>query len=80
MTIYELIELINDAYNVVFKVFDCRTEDCVFIPTDDSDGKLEVTAEELRDSEYADYEIGSMDMWIDNGQIYIEINIETEEE
>ena len=80
MTIYDFIESINDTYNIVFKIFDCNREDCVFIPTDDSDGKLEVTADELLSTEYADLEIGSMDMWIDKGKIHIEFNVEIDED
>lgn len=80
MTIYEFIESINDTYNIVFKIFDCNREDCVFIPAEDSDGKLEVTAEELLYTEYADLEYGSIDMWMDKGKIYIEFNVEIDEE
>ena len=80
MTIYDFIESINDTYNIVFKIFDYNREDCVFIPTEDSDGKLEVTAEELLSTEYADLEYGSMDMWIDKGKIHIEFNVDIDEE
>ena len=80
MTIYDFIESINDTYNVVFKIFDCNREYCVFIPTEDSDGKLEVTADELLSTEYADLEYGSMDMWIGKGTIHIEFNVDIDEE
>ena len=48
----------------------------------DADG-LESTAfsaDDLIYSGYADYEIGSMDMWVDNGKIHIEFNIAVEDE
>ena len=82
MTIYDFIEAINDTYNIVFKIFDCNREDCVFIPTEDSDGKLEVTAEELLSTEYADLEYGSMDIWMDveRCKIFIEFNVDIDEE
>ena len=80
MTIYDFITAINDTYHIIFKIFDCNREDCVFIPTEDSDGKLEVTAEELLATEYADLEYGSMDMWMDNGNIHIEFNVDIDEE
>ena len=80
MTIYDFISAINDTYNIVFKIFDCNREDCVFIPTEDSDGKLEVTADELMSTEYADLEYGSMDMWIDKGKIHIEFNVDIDED
>ena len=80
MTLYDFIERINDTYNIVFKIFDCNREDCVFIPTEDSNGKLEVTADELLSTEYADLEYGSMDMWIADGKIHIEFNVDIDEE
>lgn len=73
MTIYDFINSINDCWNIVFTLFDCNTEERVSI-----DDKTEFEATELTYSEYADYEICSMDMWIDNGQIHIELNIEVE--
>ena len=79
MSIYDFIESINDAYNIVFRLFDCNREDVVYVYTDDGE-KSQLTASELLESEFADYEIGSIDMWIDNGKIYIELNIEIEEE
>lgn len=79
MSIYDFIESINDTENIIFRLFDCNREDLVYVYTDDGE-KSQLTASELLESDYADYEIGSMDMWIDNGKIYIELNIETEEE
>ena len=80
MTIYDFITSINDTYNIVFKIFDCNREDCVFIPTDDGDGALKVTADELLSTEYADLEYGSMDIWIDKGRIHIEFNVDIDPE
>lgn len=79
MSIYDFIESINDTYNIIFRLFDCRREDLVWIETDEG-AKTNLEARDLIMSEFVNYEIGSMDMWIDNGKIYIEINIETEEE
>ena len=80
MNIYDFIQMINDAYNVVFKVFDCNTENCVFVSDDEDDIREEFDIDELLDSKYADCEIGSMDMWIQNGKIYIEFNVDYDEE
>ena len=79
MTIYEFVNSITDCWNIVFTLFDCTTEELVSIETDDCE-KTHVEATELLYSEYADYEIGGTDMWIDGDKIHIEFNIETEEE
>ena len=44
------------------------------------DTREEFNIEELLDSKYADCDISSMDMWMDKGQIYIEFNIDIEED
>lgn len=76
MDIYDFINLNNDCWCTVFTVFDCNTEECVNI-----DGKTLFEATELQYSEYANYEICSMDMWIDDEKrIHIEFNIEVEED
>ena len=80
MTIAEFIELMGDPCDVVFRIFDCNLESCVLIPAEDSDGKLEVTAEELLADEYSNLEICGFDMWIYNRQIYIEFNVDIEED
>ena len=82
MTIYEFLETLNDNYNTVFTLFDCNSGDLVSVDTDEAEGVTELNREELLESVYADYELGSMDMWIDHEQnsIHIEFNIEVEEE
>lgn len=80
MNIYDFIQMINDTYNVVFKVFDCNTENCVFVSDDEDDTREEFNVDELLDSKYADLEFYSMDMWMDKGKIYIEFNVDIEEE
>ena len=79
MTIYDFINTITDAWNIIFTVFDCTTEDCVFVDTDEGE-KSNLTATELLESKYADYEFGGMDIWIDGNSIRIEFNIETDED
>ena len=80
MTIYEFIETVNESSDVIYTLFDCNKEDVVFMATDDAENTCEFNRDDLLWSEYADYEIGSMDMWIDKGRIHIEFNIEIEEE
>ena len=80
MNIYDFIQMINDTYNVVFKVFDCNTENCVFISDDEDEIGTEFTADMLLDSKYADLEFYSIDMWMDKGKIYLELNVDIEED
>lgn len=79
MTIYDFVDSITDAWNIVFTLFDCNTEELVSVCTDEGI-KTQLEASELLYSEYADYEIGGTDMWIDNDKIHIEFNIEIDEE
>lgn len=78
MTIYEFMETVNDNYSTVFTLFDCNSGDVVSIDTDEAENITELSRGELLYSKYADYEICSMDMWVDNDRVYIEFNIEVE--
>ena len=80
MTIYDFIETVNEGSDVIYTLFDCNTEEVVSINTDESENAIEFNRDDLLYSDYADYEIGSMDMWIDKGRIHIEFNIEIDEE
>lgn len=79
MSIYDLITSINDCENIIFSLFDCNTENLICLCVEDAE-TYEFSADELMFSNYAFYEIGSTDMWIDNGKIHIELNIEMEDE
>lgn len=80
MTIYDFIETVNEGSDVIYTLFDCNTEEVVSVVTDESENAIELSRDDLLWSDYADYEIGSMDMWIDKGRIHIEFNIEIDEE
>jgi hypothetical protein len=80
MNIYDFVNMINDCENVVFKVFDCNTENCVFVTDDEDDTREEFNVDELLDSKYADLEFYSIDMWMDKGKIYLELNVDIEED
>ena len=80
MTIYEFIETVNEGSDVIYTLFDCNTEEVVSMDTDESENVTEFSRDDLLYSDYADYEIGSVDMWIGNGRIHVEFNIEVEEE
>jgi hypothetical protein len=79
MTIYEFASIINDCGLIVFRIFDCNSENCVFVTDDEDDERAEFNIEELLESKYADCEVGSMDIWMDKGLLYIEFNIDIEE-
>lgn len=80
MTIYDFIETVNEGSDIIYTLFDCNTEEVVSIDTEESENAIEFSRDDLLYSDYADYEIGSMDMWIDKGRIHIEFNIEIDEE
>ena len=80
MTIYDFLETVNDNYEMVFTLFDCNTGELVMVVTDEAENAIELSRDDLLMSDYADYEIGSMDIWVDKGRIHIEFNIEVEEE
>lgn len=62
-------------------LFDCNSEDLVFMATDEVENTCEFKKDDLLYSNYSDYEIGSMDMWVrDDGKVQIEFNIEVEED
>ncbi len=78
MTVRDLLELCNDASGVRIRIFDCNSEDIIF----DSD-KLEDyedAVSEIIFSDMSDYEVGSYDLYLHNGVINLEINIDYEEE
>lgn len=80
MTIYEFIESINEGSDVIYTIFDCNSEEVVSIVTDDGESETEFSRDDLLFSDYADYEVGSVDMWANKGVIHVEFNIEVEEE
>ena len=80
MTIYDFLETLNDNYDTVFTLFDCNSEELVSVDTDEAGVVTELSRSDLWYSDYVDYEIGGMDMWIDGNKIHIEFNIEVDEE
>jgi hypothetical protein len=80
MTIYEFASILNDCELIVFTIFDCNSENRVFITDDEDDERTEFNIDELLESKYADCEVGSIDMWMKKGKIYIEFNIDIEED
>lgn len=79
MTIYDYVELITDCDNIVFTVFDCLKQDLVLVDTDDGD-KTELTVDELLWSDLAGCEIGGIDVWVKDGKVHMEFNVDVEED
>lgn len=78
MSVRDLLELCNDASNVRIRIFDCNREDIIF----DSDklDDYDDAVSEIIFSSMSDYEVGSYDLYLHDGVINLEINIDYEEE
>lgn len=76
MSVRDLLELCTDASNVRIRIFDCNSEDIIF----DSDklDEYDDAVSEIIFSDMADYEVGGYDLYLHNGIINLELNIEYE--
>ena len=80
MTIYDIVEAITEGSDVIYTLFDCNSQEVLMVATDESENAMELSRDDLLFSEYADYEVEGMDVWIDKGRVHIEFNIEVDEE
>ena len=80
MTVYDIVEAITEDSDVIYTLFDCNTQEVLMALTDESENTIELSRDDLLFSDYADYEIGGMDVWIDKGRAHIEFNIDIDEE
>ena len=74
MTVYDMLELCNDASNIRIRIFNCESEQIIFDSdklTEDEDPVMEVYF-----SDMADCDVGSYDLYLHNGVINLEINID----
>ena len=78
MTVRDLLELCNDASDIRLRIFDCNSEDIIFDSDNLDDYDDAVT--EIIFSDMSDYEVGSYDLYLHNGKINLEINIDYESE
>lgn len=78
MTVRDMLELCNDASDIRIKIYDFNSEKVIF----DSDklDKYDDAVSEIIFSDMADYEISSYDLYLHNGAINLEINIEYDPE
>ena len=78
MSVYEMLEFCNDASNIRVRIFDCNSEEIIFDSDNLTDGEDPVM--ELYMSDIGGYEVGSYDLYLHNGVINFEMNIEYEHE
>jgi hypothetical protein len=78
MSVRDLLELCNDTSSIRIRIFDYNTEDIIF----DSDklDDYDDAVSEIIFSDMSDYEVGSYDLYLHNGVINLEINIDYEPE
>ena len=78
MTVYDMLELCNDASEIRIRVFDCESEEIIF----DSDklDKYDDPVMEIYLSDIGSHEVGSYDLYLHNGKINLEFNISYESE
>ena len=74
MSIRDMLELCNDASNIRIRIFDCNSEEIIF----DSDklNDYDDAISEIIFSDMAYYDVGSFDLYLHNGIINLEINID----
>lgn len=74
MTVYDMLELCNDVSNIRIRIFDCESEKIIFDSdrlSGDEDPVMEIYC-----SDMADYDVGSYDLYLHNGIINLEMNID----
>jgi hypothetical protein len=76
MTVMEMLETATDLYGVRIRVFDCNSEEIIFDSKTLSDNEDPVM--EVYMSDFDNYEVGSYDLYLHNGEINLEMNIDYE--
>ena len=78
MTVMEMLEIANDLSNIRVRIFDCNSEEIIFDSINLEDHYDPVM--EIYLSDFEGYEVGSYDLYLHNGVITLELNIDYEEE
>ena len=78
MTVRDLLENATDLYGIRLRVFDFNTEEIIFDSNklDEFDDPMS----EIMFSDIGEYEVGSYDLYLHDGVINLEINIDYEPE
>jgi hypothetical protein len=77
MTVMEMLETATDLSEVRIRIFDFNSEEIIFDSDKlkDADPVMEISM-----SDMADYEVSSFDLYLHNGVINLELNIDYEPE
>lgn len=78
MTVMDFLEIANDLSNVRVRIFDFNSESIVFDSINCEDPYDPVS--EIYMSDYAEFEVGSWDLYLHDGVINLELNIDYEPE
>ena len=78
MTVRDMLELCNDASDIRIRIYDFISESVVFDSANLD--KYDDAVSEIIFSDMADYEMSSYDLYLHNGVINLEINIDYEPE
>lgn len=76
MTVMDFLEIANDLSNIRVRIFDCNSEKIVFDSIDCEDPYDPLG--EIYMSRYAYDEVGSYDLYLHDGVINLELNIDHE--
>lgn len=77
MDVYGFLNLACSLDNVTVRLFDCRIEDIVW---DAGNHDYWNVVTEIGCTDFAYYEVLSYDLYMHDGKVFLELNIETEEE
>ena len=78
MTVMDFLENANDLSGIRVRIFDCNSEE-IICDSDNMDENEDILME-IYLSSYAYYEVGSYDLYLHNGVIHLELNIDDEPE
>lgn len=74
MTVRDMLELCNDAFDIRIRIFDCNSEEIIFDSNKLEDHEDAVS--EIIFSDMGEYEVGGYDLYLHNGVINLEFNID----
>lgn len=78
MTVYEMLEMCNDACSIRIRIFDCNSDEIIFDSNLLTIGKNPVR--EIYLSNIRERKVWSYDLYLDEEAIVLEINIDYDNE
>lgn len=76
-SVYWFLSMATDLSECRVTIFDCESETVVWDSNNHDDGDVAI---EVDFAGFGDYEIGSYDVWTEDGKTHLEINISIEED